>query len=240
MVTNIGKRHITNEDSGRVLISKKGAEILIVADGVSSSINAMSASSKAVQVVGDILMEYNFGQDPEEVMIKAINAAHKEIMDLTSSEETKECDGPETTIVAAINDEDQIIVGWVGDSRAYLIDGGKEIQLTIDDSWVEEMIRDGQLTREAAMHDKRAHYITQVLGMKDDDIDIHTIKIQNKAKNMLLLCSDGLWNYFQCNGELAKLVSNYKDKRALNLCHSLVDKANLCGGHDNITVAILM
>lgn len=240
MVSNIGKRHIDNEDSGRVLISKKGAEILIVADGVSSSINATSASSKAVQIVGDILMEYDFGQDPEELIIKSIDTAHKAIMDLTSDEETKECDGPETTIVAAINDEDQIIIGWVGDSRAYLIDENKEMQLTVDDSWVEEMIRDGQLTREAAMHDKRAHYITQVLGMKDDDIDIHTIKIQNKTEKMLLLCSDGLWNYFQREGEFAKVISDYKNKKALTLCHSLVDKGNLCGGHDNITVAILM
>ena len=240
MVSNIGKRHIANEDSGRVLISKKGAEILIVADGVSSSINAISASSKAVQIIGDILMEYDFGQDPEELLIKAIDSAHKAIIDLTSGEETKECDGPETTIVAAINDEDQIIIGWVGDSRAYLIDEDKEIQLTVDDSWVEEMVRDGQLTREAAMNDKRAHYITQVLGMKDDDIDIHTSKMQNKTEKMLLLCSDGLWNYFQREGELAKVISDYKNKEALKLCHFFVDKANICGGHDNITVAILM
>jgi serine/threonine protein phosphatase PrpC len=96
------------------------------------------------------------------------------------------------------------------------------------------------MTREEAVLDKRAHYVTQVLGMHDQDIDIHNIEHNLKAGDILLLCSDGLWNYFQGENALVKAISAFGvNSDAAYICEHLVGLANSAGGHDNITAALL-
>ena len=100
-------------------------------------------------------------------------------------------------------------------------------------------MRSGEMPREQAEADKRAHYVTQVLGMRDQQLDGHVIESELPSNCVLLLCSDGLWNYFERDGELAEAVEQLNTSDALSLCRQLVDAANGRGGHDNITVAVL-
>lgn len=148
-------------------------------------------------------------------------------------------DGPETTVIVALCRGGQVAIGWAGDSRAYLVGPDWEEQLTVDDSWVEEAVRSGEMSREQAAVDKRSHYVTQVLGMRDQQLDVHVVERELPEDYILLLCSDGLWNYFQGGGELASALRTCDSSDALSLCRCLVDAANERGGHDNVTVAVL-
>jgi serine/threonine protein phosphatase PrpC len=239
MVSDIGKKHKANEDAGSVAVGE-GNVVLVVADGVSSSLNGASGSATAVKVVKDILLSCVDPSDAPSVMLRAIETAHKAIVELPYVSNQSDADGPETTIVAALRHDRQLTIGWVGDSRAYLIDDDSEELLTIDDSWVEMVVRSGELTREEAIVDRRAHYVTQVLGMKDDKINPHVVQTEIASGKILLLCSDGFWNYFQEQGKMLSAIKHCGAQRDVDeICKYLVSQANEQGGHDNITVAML-
>jgi serine/threonine protein phosphatase PrpC len=76
--------------------------------------------------------------------------------------------------------------------------------------------------------------------MRDDKVDPHVMQKDVAPGKILLLCSDGLWNYFQEPGELLSAINQYGPQKDLaEICTYLVDRANEQGGHDNITVAML-
>lgn len=235
MISSVGRKHTINEDAGAVCRGESST-ILIVADGVSSSTNGKMASTTAIKVIGKSLKLCNNPDKATLAMHEAIEEAHKNILTLSS----KDCEvGPETTIVVALCHGQQLVLGWVGDSRAYLITEDVEQQITIDDSWIEMVVKAGQYSREAATADKRSHYVTQTLGMKDDELDIHVIQTEIPQNSFLLLCSDGLWNYFPNSGDLAKAIYKESNKNTIEICNNLVKIANAKGGHDNITAALL-
>lgn len=238
MACNIGKRHPSNEDSGTVMRCNDGSCILVVSDGVSSAVNAVSASFKAVTRVKEILSESS-GNDMNLIKT-AINEANDIIKALPYEIREDGIYGPEATIVAAKVTESVASIGWVGDSRAYIIGKSKQKLLTTDDSWIELVVAAGEMSRSEAAMDKRAHYVTQVLGMHDQPLEIHTLQHSLEEGCMLLLCSDGLWNYFQDDNGLLKAIEDFgMEKEAAVICEHLVNIANNEGGHDNITVAIL-
>jgi PPM family protein phosphatase len=236
-VSDIGRRHPTNEDTGAVARGPGDSVVLVVADGVSTSTNAASASEAAVGAALGSLLSAPEDAALADVVRSAVGAANQAVLALpfVSSGE----DGPETTIVIALCRNGRMAIGWAGDSRAYLIGSDAEEILTVDDSWVEQVVRSGEMSREQAEGDRRAHYVTQVLGMRDQQLDGHVVERDLPGSGILLLCSDGLWNYFEKDGELAAVVREHSPSDALSLCRLLVDMANERGGHDNVTVAVL-
>jgi serine/threonine protein phosphatase PrpC len=244
MVSDIGKKHTHNEDCGTVAKGGYEEAILIIADGVSTSFHPAGASAAAAKIIKEMLLTDYTTDEALAVMKLAIATAHETIRALPSGD-NPDLDGPECTVVAAKISGEMITIGWVGDSRAYLVTETAEKLLTIDDSWVEEVVKAGLYTREEANSDRRAHYVTQVLGMKDEEVEIHIISKEIAPNETLLLCSDGLWNYFQQDGSLARMIGKVKENVGANLtanaiCQALVEEANVQGGHDNITVAIFL
>lgn len=238
VVSDVGRRHPVNEDTGAVARGAGNVVALVVADGVSTSANSSSASEAAVEAAMCTMLAIPDSAALSDTVRSAIEQASKAVLALPFTE--GDGDGPLTTIVAALCRDGHVAVGWVGDSRAYLVGKDAEEQLTVDDSWVEEVIRSGEMPREQAIADRRAHYVTQVLGMRDQQIDIHIMERELPEDCILLLCSDGLWNYFQENGEIANAVRQHNAEDALSQCQYLVDAANGQGGKDNITVAMLI
>lgn len=235
--TNIGRRHATNEDSGTVLKRDNGDIVLIVADGVSSSVNATSASQKAINEIKNILIKED--DSAKNLISLAIHSADKCIKTLPFESKEDGIYGPETTIVVALVQDKTVTIGWVGDSRAYILNQDKQDLLTIDDSWIELVVAEGLMTREQAVIDKRAHCVTQVLGMHDQPAKIHILECKIKEGDLLMLCSDGLWNYFQNEKALLNTITAYGiNSNAVDICENLVGLANAAGGRDNITVAL--
>ncbi len=238
VVTNKGRRHASNEDAGTVAKCENGDSILIVADGVSSSVNATSGSQKAVDIIKEALLKND--SPAKDLISNAINSADACVKTLPYETKEDGLYGPETTVVAALVQGDKATIGWVGDSRAYKLNEGKQEQLTVDDSWIELVVAEGSMTREQATLDRRAHCVTQVLGMHDQDMEIHLLECSINKGDMLLLCSDGLWNYFQGEKALLNTIASYGiNSDASAICEHLTQLANAAGGHDNITVAIL-
>jgi serine/threonine protein phosphatase PrpC len=147
------------------------------------------------------------------------------------------------TFVAAVVEQNLVVVGSVGDSRAYwLPDSGSATTLTVDDSFAQEQIASG-VPRLEAETGPQSHAITRWLG---DDAPDHTPTTASMTINepgWLLVCSDGLWNYCSAADEMAALVERTAGAppglvEPLALASALVDWAIGQGGQDNITVAL--
>ena len=153
-------------------------------------------------------------------------------------------DGPPScTFVAAVVDGPLVLVGGVGDSRAYwLPDAGTPEQLSVDDSWASEQMALG-VPREEAEHAPQAHAITRWLGSDSPDHQPRCTSLTPSGPGWLVLCSDGLWNYASDAGDLAALVHEDTSRDTdpddpLALGTRLLAWANQQGGQDNITVAV--
>lgn len=243
MVCDIGRRYPVNQDAGMVGPGQAGAFVMLVADGVSSADRADAASAAAVQSACQSLGEAAADTAGGEAVLRAIADAHQAVLALPYT--NKEMEEPETTIVAALVRGAQATIGWVGDSRAYLVKDASAAAalsvalLTRDDSWLADALDDNRIDRAAALADRRAHAITQCLGMRDQTPRINLCETTLAPGERLLLCSDGLWNYFDDPAALARAIGSAPaDADAMALCRHLVGLANAAGGRDNITVAV--
>ncbi len=243
VVSDRGRRHPSNQDSGAVAKRDDGAVLIVVADGVSSSQNAEAASQTAVAAC----LKTFVSAAPEMRTLPVADQARliaeasaQAVLDVTYDAGVENVDPPETTIVVALVANKRLGCAWVGDSRAYLLQAGAAKVLTVDDSWAEQMISTGKLEREVAMQDPRSHAILQCLGMGLDEIDFHVCEADMPEDVGLLLCTDGFWNYFETPAAVAKVYAEARAQgEAQGICRALVARANAAGGHDNITVALL-
>lgn len=236
-VSDRGLRHYSNED--RFAIGEvNGWRLLVVCDGVSSSPDADKAAAEASQAalaaLRDGLADGLKTMDAVESSVKAAAAAVSEL-GLRSKE------APSSTIVSAAVSDKQIAVAWIGDSRAYWIVDGRAHQLTTDHSWLNMTLQRGEIDRAEAQRSRNAHALTRWLGLDSDPGDPDTVLEDIESAGLLLLCSDGLWNYAATEQEIGDLVldSAQRSDTALGMAQHLVEYALGKGGHDNITAVIL-
>jgi protein phosphatase len=141
--------------------------------------------------------------------------------------------GMGTTMTVALVEGDVVVIGHVGDSRAYRLRDGKIEQLTDDHSLVNELMKSGKLSpEEAETHPQRA-VITRALGT-DPDVDVDAFAVPAQAGDVFLICSDGLTTMLDDDDILALLESNLDDLPTAG--KALAAAPNRNGGEDNITV----
>jgi protein phosphatase len=141
--------------------------------------------------------------------------------------------GMGTTMTVALVEGDEVVIGHVGDSRAYRLRGGLFEQLTDDHSLVNELMKSGKLSpEEAETHPQRA-VITRALGT-DPDVDVDAFEVHAEEGDVYLICSDGLTTMVDDDDILALLEENHDDLP--KAAKALVAAANKRGGEDNITV----
>ena len=167
-------------------------------------------------------------------MTAALKAANETV--LQHARENEEFSGMGTTFVAATVFPDKSYVMNVGDSRLYLL--GEEItQITVDHSYVEEMVRKGELQRKDARIHPKKNVITRAVGVEDTvEADFYEIEFEEESR-FLLLCTDGLTNMVE-DEEIRRIIMNHADKPQ-EAVQKLVDKANEYGGKDNISIIII-
>jgi serine/threonine protein phosphatase PrpC len=244
-VSDRGNVHPHNEDA-LALASGPAGDIVIVCDGVSSSQKPAEAARAGARAACAALLEGapSANGDAQGLVERAIWAAHAAVHAIPYSR-TERDDPPEATIVAAWRRGRRITIGWLGDSRAYLVNGTGARQLTEDHSWVNEVVAAGEMTLAEALRAPQAHCITRTLGgptgaaATGDEPSLLTLDVPNGAGHVVL-CTDGLWNYAPEPGQLAELVRRQPaGADALAVARGLVDFARSTRGHDNITVAVL-
>lgn len=252
-VSDRGLRHSRNEDAMHFAVADTEAgpvAVAIVCDGVSSAPRPDEASWTAVNAGITLLAEgAERGEDPEAISLAAVKAAGRELNELAGPE-----GAPASTYVSAVVSPQQITVCWLGDSRAYWlaanapapagphdtidITGGSK-RVTRDDSLAEEIVAAGLATMDEAMASPQAHVITRWLGADLPEPQAHIEQFTPSGPGVLLLCSDGLWNYRPEAAELAAMAMPAALTRPLDAAADLAKFALDSGGLDNITVVII-
>ena len=243
-LTDIGQKRSRNEDS---LVIRSDLGIAVVADGMGGHPHGDLASSLATETVTTKLQEFaesdSDSSHSAEAMAKTLLSAHEVIR--TSIEENPKLDGMGTTVVTMLMDpsSESYTLGHVGDSRAYLLRGGELIQLTTDDTWVQERLDANHLTAEQASGHPLGHMITQCLGLENSP-EPHISEGSLISGDIYLLCSDGLTGVLTDENIVeilhGKFGPNPDSQDAEAAVRDIVDAANHAGGHDNITAALLV
>ncbi|WP_251093416.1 PP2C family serine/threonine-protein phosphatase [Streptomyces sp. Caat 7-52] len=251
-VSDRGLRHHRNEDAFAVghtaLPDGSPAALAIVCDGVSSATRPDEASLAASQAAGDVLLAaLPRGTHPQQAMHEAIVAAAQAVNALaeepaTAREHAPHQNAPACTIVGAVVTSGLLVVGWVGDSRAYWVPTDRSApsaRLTEDDSWAAQMVAAGLMSEAEAYADERAHAITGWLGADAYELEPHTASFKPDRPGVVVVCTDGLWNYAETAEEMCEVVPPNAADRPLHSARVLVGHALDGGGHDNVTVALL-
>jgi serine/threonine protein phosphatase PrpC len=239
-VSDRGLRHDRNED--RFAIAElAGAQIVVVCDGVSASRQSELASTAVTQGALDSLtkaLQAEAKLDPEAALRQAIADGAAGLV--AQSSLAKDDNPPSTTVVAALVLNGEATIGWLGDSRAYWIDASGARSLTRDHSWMNEAITEGGMSPGQAAASPQAHAITRWIGADSTErANPEIVRHKLAAPGMLLLCTDGLWNYAQTTAAMAQAVQDATAPEAVDVARALVKFSNDHGGQDNITVAIL-
>jgi serine/threonine protein phosphatase PrpC len=229
-----GRKHPDNQDAAGLRALPDGGIALVVADGVSTACRAREAADTAVHVILEMLACAE-AAPPATWLEQAVVRAHAAICALPYDD--ARLAEPQTTVVVALVRGDAVWYAWVGDSRLYLLQPEGSRQLSEDDSWLNDRLREG-VPFDTASADPDAHAITQCLGMRDSEPVIHMGCEPLTPQSQLLLCSDGLWNYLGQAESLERHARASASEPVARQCSDLVALANRAGGADNITVAL--
>lgn len=232
-ITDIGRERKMNQDYVYASASPVGnlPNLFLVADGMGGHNAGDYASQYTVEKVKCEVSENPDGE-PVRILREAIEAANYGLR--RKARENVTMSGMGTTIVAATCEGRTLTVANVGDSRLYIVN--REIrQITRDHSLVAEMVRMGNLDREAARRHPNKNIITRAVGV-DNTIDIDFFTEELADGDIVLMCTDGLTNMLE-DEEICSILNARKelDRKA----SELVDAANSNGGKDNIAVILV-
>jgi len=223
--TDTGRQRRANEDA---LLAR--SPLFVVADGMGGAQAGEVASQIAVDHFRRGLEQT---ADPELALAELARAANARIYE--RSHTRSEHAGMGTTLTAIYVGEQEVSVAHVGDSRAYLLRGGKLARLTEDHSLVDELMRQGRLTPEEAVEHPQRSVITRALG-PEGSVEVDTRTFPARDGDVYLVCSDGLTTMVS-EKDLAATLSAHPRLREAG--DALIAAANDAGGRDNITVVLL-
>src|SRR5580658_9267045 len=227
--TDVGRVRNTNQD--RLIVED---DLFAVADGMGGHVGGEVAAALAVDA-----LTAAFRHDASVLGLRhAVAVANGAVWN--RSQHDDDLRGMGTTLTAAAltvgaDGRDVLGLANVGDSRAYLLSGGRVAQITADHSLAEEKVRHGELTEaEAAVHPHR-HILTRALGVTPD-VEVDLWEVHVRTGDRLLLCSDGLSNELDL-ATIGQMLASVRDPR--RCARALVKAANDHGGGDNITVVVI-
>ena len=246
-VSDRGLRHLRNEDA-MALASQQTPDglvvVAVVCDGVSSSPRGDEAAQAAVDGALPVLLAaVRADGDLAEASRAAVQAGREAVAGLQEPVNEKSA----TTFVSVVAAPAEVTLCWLGDSRAYWLaqPGSESVQLTRDDSVAGGMVEAGLATEEAAMASPHAHVLTRWLGAEASDLGgdpgraPHVEQYAPPGNGVLLVCSDGLWNYAPEGADLAGLALPKAMNDPLGAAVDMVQFAVDAGGADNITAVLI-
>jgi protein phosphatase len=234
-LTDIGKRRKYNQDF--VFASEqpigKLPNLFMVADGMGGHNAGDYASKYTVETVVETIRKSKLKQ-PEAILTVAAQTANTKLRLI--AEENPTMNGMGTTLVAATCLKDTLVAANVGDSRLYKIQQDI-VQVTLDHSLVEEMVRRGGIDKATARNHPDKNIITRAIGVGDEvEIDFFSVPITGGER--FLLCSDGLTNMLE-DEEICRIVQASSKEQIHQAVGRLIEAANQVGGQDNIAVILI-
>ena len=242
--SDTGKVRDNNED--RIFLSANEQIVMaIVADGMGGAVAGEEASRIAVEQIHEGLTDSGsdfpngYREMDEETlamkMRKAIIDANDSIVH--EAQRKPELKGMGTTVTMAFIRNTHVVLGHVGDSRAYLIDGsnGEIVQITSDHSFVQALVTAGHITPEEAEEHPMRNVLYRALGQSHDvEVDIYYEKL--RIGDRMVLCSDGLTLHVKPD-EIAQIVLSSETPEEAS--QKLVEMANTRGGRDNVSTIVV-
>ncbi len=176
-----------NEDSAYA-----GPELLVLCDGMGGHAAGDVASSLVVSELVHLDGEADGADDMVDVLKHSILGANDRLAEV--GHESLDASGMGTTCIAMLRSGNKLAVANIGDSRAYLRRGARVTQITKDHSFVQQLLDEGRITKEEAVHHPQRSLVTRVLtGRSDDQPDVSLREL--RAGDRLMLCSDGVTDY---------------------------------------------
>lgn len=236
--SDVGCIRQNNEDSGRFtrpqdseLLRRKGY-LAIVADGMGGHASGEVASQMAVEIISREY--YAFQGSVSQSLEHAFKTANRQIYEKAQQNASMHNMG--TTCTAVVVKSNKVFYAHVGDSRFYHLKDNTLHQISEDHTWVQEMLRRKEISPEAAAtHPDRNMLINAMGTKKDTSFDVAQSVLVLEANDRLLMCSDGLYDYFN-SAELTNLLTKSPLHKA---SQALIQQAKMRGGADNITVILL-
>jgi len=238
-VTDVGMVRDHNEDTGYV---DPGLGFFIVADGMGGHAAGEVASAMAVEEVSKALDAARakldaFATAPNDedrrdvvaVLENAVRAAHQAVFSRGVKETDKQ--GMGTTLDVLLVTGAEAFIAHVGDSRTYLLRDGKAAQITTDHTVAEVLVIEGKLSMEEAQASPLRTILVNAIGVSAD-VGVEISHVRLRKGDRMLLCSDGLHDYFPADEEIA---DHLIDGEIITGLTEMVDIAKQRGGHDNIT-----
>ena len=235
--SDIGKLRDMNQDSYYISGENDEIKLYIIADGMGGYKGGEIASKLAIESSKNYICN-NFAEIKKEkqqileLIKNAIEYANMVVYE--KSKEIEELTGMGTTIDVCLIYSNRVYIGHIGDSRVYRL--RKEIfrKLTVDHSYVEQLVKEGNITKEEAYNHPKKNMLTKALGCTpfvEPDVMVKGFL----KDDILLMCSDGLTNMLKDN-EIYEIIKENPKEASKNL----VKKANELGGYDNITAVIIL
>lgn len=235
--SDIGKARNMNQDYYYIASEEDGAKLYIIADGMGGYNGGEIASKLAVNSAKSyILNNLNKIEHNKEAIMELIKNAveYANMVVYEKSKEDKELQGMGTTLDVCLIQGNKLYIGHVGDSRVYRIRKEFFRKLTVDHSYVQQLVKDGTITKEEAYNHPKKNMLTKALGCTayvEPDVMVKGFL----KDDILLMTSDGLTNMLQ-DEEIYNIIKEEPEKAT----EKLIEKANELGGYDNITVVIIL
>ena len=224
--THIGNVRASNQDALIVVPGKYG--LYGVADGMGGHKAGDVASQMAVRVLSQELEK----KKPSEALLRSgIEKAN--LMIYEEQKRNPDFSGMGTTMTVIWEDRDRVLLGHVGDSRAYRLRGKEIEQVSLDHSMVAEMVRDGVITAEEALRHPYRNIITRALGA-EDTVNVDILEMERQPGDVFLICSDGLSEYVR-DREMRDVLLRLSLEDAAD---ELLRRALEGGGRDNVSLVI--
>jgi PPM family protein phosphatase len=239
-ISDKGLRRARNEDS--MAFGTAGGDhpavVAVVCDGVATSDRADNASQEAVDMALEVLLAAALeGKNAEDATRVAVARAIEVVTAL--ADPSTPGTAPSCTFVSAVVTPTEVTVGSVGDSRVYWLAAEGARRLTIDDTVAGEMVAAG-MSEDEAMAVYQAHALSKWIGADAGDVVPRTITFSPDGPGLVLLCSDGLWNYLpEAQALVDALPGAPTEVELLPAASELTRVALELGGHDNITTVLV-
>ena len=231
-----GRARSNNEDS---VTTDPEVALAVLADGMGGYNAGEVASNMATSfIVGELgrwLREASVqagDQDVRRAMDICVDNANRAIFNAANA--NPQYAGMGTTLVVAVFRGNRLLVGHVGDSRAYRLRAGRLQQITRDHSLLQEQIDAGLITPEQAAFSANKNLVTRAVGV-EDTVLLETHQHDVAPGDVYLLCSDGLSDMLD-DSTIAQIMLSHESLDAC--CKSMIEAANDAGGKDNISVIL--
>jgi PPM family protein phosphatase len=234
-LTDKGRKRSNNEDAVDVDMARG---LAVLADGMGAHAAGEVASQWAVQQFMDEVPRLLRQVTDTASLSAALRALAQRVNDriLSHTHQHPDTQGMGSTVVVAAAMGGDMVIGHLGDSRAYLCREGLLQRLTSDHKWLDEQVAMGVLTPEQASNSKQTNALTRALGIEEEvDMVVHVVPVQDG--DLFLLCSDGLTDMLT-DAAIQRVLTHGSGYPA-STAQRLIDLANQMGGKDNIGVVVM-